>query len=584
MWSAVKTVALALAAVAALSSSTASAQSTMTTTMTTTTTTTGSSSVSCTVGGLEVSSNYRFVSGRHGVEGSIYATCTGDKPACFVDTRVRDAVAAKSVSCDDGVIHESRRRLGVYMSGASHYWPQGVVCYSYGTAFSSAQQAVFASAMDVYHKKTAVRFVTLDECRANYPTACGGCTQRFRIVSVAGTNDCYATLGYAPDARMDLNFGSGCFSGDGGFRVALHELGHVIGLIHEHTHPNRQVVVLRSQLTLSPDNYMKERSGLLTAYDSGSVMHYSRDTGICIPKRANTVYCDIDETESDGCVVPTADMCDDTFDASFGKAATLAASDIATIAKIYGSGSQTPPTPRPSRPSSVAPVTQAPATMRPVTQAPATMRPVTQAPATMRPATQAPVPMPPATQAPVPMPPATEAPATMSPVTQAPVPMPSVTQAPDTPAVTPVVAPAATPAPTVPAPAPSASAVPTATPSALPTPLPSQILVQGPGEVPSPADSPSPSPVAIQDPIDQSYETGASPATNAPDSSWDNMNQQVMDTDSPNDDRIVNVGEARGSSKDSPAQVFAPTDATPVPAATTVSSGSGAKRPTICDF
>lgn len=525
MWTAVKTAALGVAFALASSSVAVVAQSTSTTTTTTTTT------VSCTVGGLTVSTNYRYVSGRHGVEGSIYATCTGDKPACFVDTRVRDAVAAESISCDDDVIHESRRRLGVYMTGASHYWPQGVACYSYGTAFTAAQQSVFASAMDVYHKNTAVRFITLDECRANYPTACGGCTQKFQIVSAAGSNDCYATLGYAPDSRMDLNFGAGCFSGDGGFRVAVHELGHIIGLIHEHTHPNRQIVVLRSDLTLSPDNYMKEKNGLTTTYDSGSVMHYSRETGICIPKNLNTVYCDIDQTESDGCVVPTADMCDGTYDSAFGKASTLAASDIATIAKIYGSGGQVvSPTPAPSTPSTVAPV-------------------------------------------PVPPPP---------------------TQTPDTPIVTPVSTPAPSvpapvPAPSVPTqvptqvPAPSESPAATPTPVATPTPAPSQ--VQDPGQV----QGPTPSPVAIQDPIDQSYNasTTTSPTTTESPSSWDNMNQQVPTTPSP----ITDVGEARDSDRsgddDDSNMEARGAVAAPAPGAgvsEVSNSVSKTKKPHICDF
>ncbi len=87
--------------------------------------------------------------------------------------------------------------------------------------------------------------IPFDECEATYGAdteVCGGCKEQFKIVNRRADADCHATLGYAPGQEMILNFGEGCFNG-GGHRVATHELGHVIGLIHEHVHPEREVIV-----------------------------------------------------------------------------------------------------------------------------------------------------------------------------------------------------------------------------------------------------------------------------------------------------------------------------------------------------
>ncbi len=64
-------------------------------------------------------------------------------------------------------------------------------------------------------------------------------------------------------------------------RVVLHELGHLLGLLHEHSHPDAPELIRRAVVASSTvqDNaqlrrYPRSRQRIATSYDLGSVMHY----------------------------------------------------------------------------------------------------------------------------------------------------------------------------------------------------------------------------------------------------------------------------------------------------------------------
>jgi hypothetical protein len=119
------------------------------------------------------------------------------------------------------------------------------------------------------------------------------------------------------------------------YNVYLHELGHVLGLMHEHVHPDRKVIILRTGLRFDSDNYVEDESSAVSPYDPTSIMHYNEDS-ICWPKDTSIKYCDINQSESDGCVVPSEKDCDSTRQKSFGKSKNLSAGDIQSIQTLYG--------------------------------------------------------------------------------------------------------------------------------------------------------------------------------------------------------------------------------------------------------
>jgi hypothetical protein len=223
----------------------------------------------------------------------------------------------------------SRRELGAYRN---KIWPKGIVCYDIPNGIAAVREQSLNAAIDLYREKLGIQFIKINECSEKFGSSsvvCGGCTA---IVTVKDDKPgCYASLGYGKKQVLNCQFNkTGAF---------LHEMGHLLGRIHEHSHPDRKAIPLPGLIDTSTINQYAKNTGLqgveLEPYDYQSIMHYGRDY-FCLPKDLSVNYCDVGE--STGCVTATKDDCDSSKRVGVdGENPTFSEGDIATFKKMYSS-------------------------------------------------------------------------------------------------------------------------------------------------------------------------------------------------------------------------------------------------------
>ncbi|KAF1336015.1 Metalloprotease family m12a, partial [Globisporangium splendens] len=290
-----------------------------------------------------------------------YVACSRGQAGCYLIEKVHDE--ATQVSCPDAKVlqdkiaeetkRREKRRLSLAVVDPKRKWAGGVVCYDYNEdyPFTATQKSYIRDAMKVYESYTSVRFLPIGTCQSKKLTSyCDGCVDYVDFKHPSTGRDCNSSIGVNDVGPQIMNLADRCFEVDDDLKTnygsAMHEIGHSIGLYHEHQHPGRKIGVFWDDISQSLWAEMKQRDVSVGGeYDPDSVMHYPMSYGFCYPTYCSstvtkncvpegTKFCNLND-DSTTCVEPTQTICDVSRTKTIGQRKGLSQGDLDAINELY---------------------------------------------------------------------------------------------------------------------------------------------------------------------------------------------------------------------------------------------------------
>jgi len=149
----------------------------------------------------------------------------------------------------------------------ANLWPNGIIPFVLHDSLSKSLTRTISSAIKHWEEETCIRFrQKVDQ-------------DKYWITFRSDSTGCYSFLGRDESCQRQgqpVSLSKGCDS----FLVAAHEIGHVVGLIHQHNRNDRDdfVNIIWKNLDSKNDNYFRKEffDTFGIPYDYTSLMHYNQ--------------------------------------------------------------------------------------------------------------------------------------------------------------------------------------------------------------------------------------------------------------------------------------------------------------------